>query len=43
VGHIARIGEINAYKSLVGISEGESTREYLSVDGKIILKWMLGK
>jgi hypothetical protein len=43
-GHVARIGEIrNVYKILVGEPEEKSYSEDLDVDGRIILKWILGK
>jgi hypothetical protein len=40
-GHVARVGEINAYKNLLGKPEGERHSENLCVD-RIILEWILG-
>jgi hypothetical protein len=41
VGQVARMEEmINAYEMLVGKPEGKNLED-LSVDGKIILKWIL--
>jgi hypothetical protein len=38
------MGEIrNAYKILVGKPEGKNHSENLSVDGRIISEWILGK
>jgi len=34
---------LNAYKILVGKSEGRDHSEDLGIQGKIILKWILGK
>jgi hypothetical protein len=43
-GHVARIGEMrNAYSVLVENLEGIYRSEDLGADGKIILKWILGK
>jgi hypothetical protein len=33
----------NAYNILVREPEGKGRAEYLSVDGKIILEWIVGK
>jgi hypothetical protein len=43
VGHIERIVIRNAYKNLVGKSERKRPLGNLGLDGKIILKWILGK
>jgi hypothetical protein len=43
-GHVARMGEVkNAYKMFNGKLNGRDHKEDLSVDGKIILEWILGK
>jgi hypothetical protein len=43
-GHVARVGEMkNAYKILVGKSEGKERSETIDVDGRIMLEWILGK
>jgi hypothetical protein len=42
-GHVACMGEINAYKILVGKPEGKRPLRRPSLDGRIILKWILGK
>jgi hypothetical protein len=42
--HVARMGKMrNAYKILVVWPEGKRPLEDLNKDGRIILKWMLGK
>jgi hypothetical protein len=44
VGHVARIGEIrNTYAVFVGKLKTGVHSEDLGVDGRIILKWILGK
>jgi hypothetical protein len=43
-GHVAWLGEIrNAYKILVGKPEGRRPLRRPSVDGRVILKWILEK
>jgi hypothetical protein len=43
-GYLGRIGEMkNAYKILVGKTEGKSHSKNLGVDGRIILAWILRK
>jgi hypothetical protein len=42
-GHIARMGEINAYKNWSEDLKGTDHSEDLGVDGKIILEWILWK
>jgi hypothetical protein len=43
-GHVVLAGEMRrAYKVLVIKSEGKRPLIYLSVDGRIILEWFLGK
>jgi hypothetical protein len=37
------MGEINPYTILIGKPEGKSHSEDLGVDGRGILKWILGK
>jgi hypothetical protein len=37
------MGEINAYKILVGYLKGRDHSEDLGVDGRIILQWILRK
>jgi len=43
-GCLARLGKArSSYRILVGKPEGKDDAEVLGVDGKIILKWILGK
>jgi hypothetical protein len=42
-GHRARMEMIHAYKILIGKTEGGDYLEDLSVDGRLILKWILKK
>jgi hypothetical protein len=43
-GHVGRMAEMrNTYKILVGKTEGRYHTEDLSVDGMIILEWILVK
>jgi hypothetical protein len=43
-GHVARVGDVKgAYTILVGKPEGRSYWEDLGVDGRIALRWILGK
>jgi hypothetical protein len=41
--HVARTGELRCIKILVGIPEGKRPLEDLSVDGKVMLEFILGK
>jgi hypothetical protein len=42
--HVARKREMrNGYKIFVGKPEWENHLEYLGLDGKVILEWILGK
>jgi hypothetical protein len=44
VGHVAHRGEIrNAYRVLVGKPEVKKHLEETGIDGRMILKWILGK
>jgi hypothetical protein len=44
VEHVVCIGEMgNASKILVGKPEGKGPLEYLGIDGRITLKWILWK
>jgi hypothetical protein len=43
-GHVARMGEVRgAYNILAGRPEGRRTMGRPSVDGRITLRWILGK
>jgi len=42
-GYVARMGDIRNTKSSLKNLKGRDHLEYLSVDGKIILKWIVGK
>jgi hypothetical protein len=41
--HVARIREKNAYQTFIVKREGKRPFEKLVIDGRIILKWILGK
>jgi hypothetical protein len=41
--HVARMGKINGYKILIRNLKGRHLSQDLSVDGKIILEWILEK
>jgi len=41
VGCVARMGEMNVYKILSENPKGREHSEYLDVDGKIVLEWIL--
>jgi hypothetical protein len=40
-GHVARMGEMNTYRILVGKPEGKNVWENQGIGGWIILKWIL--
>jgi hypothetical protein len=43
-GHVAHLGEVRgAYNILVGKPEGRNHWEDIGVDGRITLRWILGK